>query len=853
MRLALLILCWVATVTVAAAQGTPSDPRLATLRTRIQQRATDDAIALADTIAADALHAGAPETAALALRLVGDFHLDRERLAPARAVLTRARDIARDHGLVTDEQLATLLLARVAALDGRTADVTASVPAALDILERQAPSRETLAWAFSQGITALRGTPAYDPTLARAVALLEPTDRFASACSLWQSQGDARFNVAQYGEAHEALTIARACYEALGLRSDVGRVLVSLGRVQRAHGQLNAALTLYGQAARLQEADGDLPALLQSLNAQAVTYDRLGQHERAVRIYRRALARARAASLTRYEVFLRGNLAGSLLGAGQSEAALTELRLVLREEKSSYLRATRLRQTAEALRMLGRTDEGLAALDEAKAALPAPGFDESVTWLGAHAMLLASSGRLDEAQRDLDQALRQVEDARARALAGDTARRGFGDLHQGLFAVAIDIATRRGATTTALQLAEQARARALLDLMQRRPDAPDTRPADVGAMQALARRLDTTLLVYWVGADDTIAWVVSADRLTAHRLPAGERVLRQLVRTAAGSGNVPAAINASLLGGPDLGPWRTLHRTLIAPLAADLPTAPGSRLTIVPHGPLLHLPFAGLLDARGRYLIERHALHYAPSVAVLAAAVARDASDAPAPAGTAVVIGNPSPLPRLPGVALPPPLPYAGEEARRVARRLGPRARLSTGGAATERALRASVDGATWLHVATHAQVSEEATAPSYLLLARGAGGAADDGMLTADEVHTLSLAGATVVLSACRTALGRVTGEGTLGFTRSFLAAGARAIVATTWELPDEAGLRVMEAFYAAHARGATVAEALRTAQLRQLRALRAGTLTRKVGAQVVRLPSTPLLWAGYVSVGVP
>jgi len=107
--------------------------------------------------------------------------------------------------------------------------------------------------------------------------------------------------------------------------------------------------------------------------------------------------------------------------------------------------------------------------------------------------------------------------------------------------------------------------------------------------------------------------------------------------------------------------------------------------------------------------------------------------------------------------------------------------------------------------------------------------------------------------LSACGTALGRVTGEGTLGFTRSFLAAGARAVVATTWEVPDAAGLRVMDAFYAARVAGADVSEALRTAQLQTLRALRAGKVTTKAGDQVLRLPATPLLWAGYISVGVP
>jgi CHAT domain-containing protein len=70
---------------------------------------------------------------------------------------------------------------------------------------------------------------------------------------------------------------------------------------------------------------------------------------------------------------------------------------------------------------------------------------------------------------------------------------------------------------------------------------------------------------------------------------------------------------------------------------------------------------------------------------------------------------------------------------------------------------------------------------------------------------------------------------------------------------MPDMAGLQMMNAFYVARVAGAGVSDALRTAQLRTLRALRAGTVTMKVGAQVLTLPATPLLWAGYIAVGVP
>ena len=104
-----------------------------------------------------------------------------------------------------------------------------------------------------------------------------------------------------------------------------------------------------------------MPGMLQSLNAQAVTYDRLGRYTTAERIYRRALALARARSLERYEVFLQGNLGGSLLAAGNPEAGLRELQAVLAREKSPFLRATRLRQIAEAWRELGQYEKALAS------------------------------------------------------------------------------------------------------------------------------------------------------------------------------------------------------------------------------------------------------------------------------------------------------------------------------------------------------------------------------------------------------------------------------------------------------------------------------------------------------------
>jgi CHAT domain-containing protein len=54
------------------------------------------------------------------------------------------------------------------------------------------------------------------------------------------------------------------------------------------------------------------------------------------------------------------------------------------------------------------------------------------------------------------------------------------------------------------------------------------------------------------------------------------------------------------------------------------------------------------------------------------------------------------------------------------------------------------------------------------------------------------------VVLSACDTALGRdINGEGIVGLTRGFMYAGAPRVVATLWDVDDEATSEFMKWFY--------------------------------------------------------
>ncbi len=129
-------------------------------------------------------------------------------------------------------------------------------------------------------------------------------------------------------------------------------------------------------------------------------------------------------------------------------------------------------------------------------------------------------------------------------------------------------------------------------------------------------------------------------------------------------------------------------------------------------------------------------------------------------------------------------------------------------------------------------------------------------GLLLAAEVETLDLRGVELaVLSACETGLGELAGtEGLLGLQRSFQVAGAETVIASLWEIPDDATRSLMEHFYdfRLKKRLGTLA-ALREAQLTLLREGRRRGLVRvdrpTTDPAETRVP--PFYWGAFVLSG--
>jgi CHAT domain-containing protein len=276
--------------------------------------------------------------------------------------------------------------------------------------------------------------------------------------------------------------------------------------------------------------------------------------------------------------------------------------------------------------------------------------------------------------------------------------------------------------------------------------------------------------------------------------------------------------------------------------------AKAQRILVSPDGPLHTLPFAALLRGN-RYLIEWKPIHSVLSATVYAGIQRSRPTRRNLREERLAAFGDPH-YPRLrPNVATDPevrgilqrgwalrPLPSARKEVKAIAA-LFPEGHAYLGRAATEERAKALGSDTRLIHFACHGLLDERFPLNSALALTlpEHPSEGQDNGLLQAWEIfENMHLDADLVTLSACDTALGKeMGGEGLVGLTRAFQFAGARSVLASLWGVADYTTARFMERFYRYLRNGKSKDEALRAAQIDQIR--------QKGGS------SHPFFWAAF------
>ena len=455
--------------------------------------------------------------------------------------------------------------------------------------------------------------------------------------------------------------------------------------------------------------------------------------------------------------------------------------------------------------------------------------------------VLHDRGRVAEALGEHDDAVgyyrRSVEviEASRKSIQDDAAKISYVGNKQEVFESLVGILYRSGDIAGAFEVAENAKSRALVDLLAGKgsimPFTPDakasaaaasldvvetaiakrdlseraaSRGIDIQEYQAAAQVLRNTAPEY--------ASLVTSEPTKLHRvqqlLGQGEVLIeyyklgQSLLIFAVSNSSIRAysveAPRLSFLVGEfrkslsdvrsnryeDVG--AELYDLLISPAAGDIASASG--LTIVPHGALHYIPFAALYSGK-RFLIDEKPTRVLPSASVLQFLGKRHRDDA-----SLLVLGNPD----LNDASLD--LPGAEREAIAIVeatrqQEISPTTRLLLRNQATETAIKRTGGQFQYIHLASHGVFNDVNPLSSRLLLVEDA---ENDGDLMVSELYGLKLNADLVTLSACETALGDVAnGDDVVGFSRGFLYAGADSIVSSLWEVDDQATNELMQSFY--------------------------------------------------------
>ncbi|ACC84970.1 CHAT domain-containing protein [Nostoc punctiforme] len=697
--------------------------------------------------------------------------------------------------------------------------------------------------------------------------------------------GDVYRNLGEYTKALGLFQQASAIFKQIADQAGEGTTLNNIAFVYNNQGQYAKALAAYQQALAIRKQINQKALVGESLNNIGSVYDNLGQSDQALKFYQQALAIFKQIGSKAGEGKSLNNIAFIYNNSEQYDKALKfyqESLTILQQigdkagegktfhnigevyqRQRQYIKAFKIYQESLSIfKQIGdKAGEGITlnniggvyynqgeyakALEfhqEALAIVKQVGDKAAEgTYLNNIGSAYEKLGQYDNAEKTLFTAIEIWEDLRKNGLT-DAHKISIFEKQAETYRFLQKALIAQNKINSALEVSDRAKSRAFIELLaSKQLEKPNPllniKPLALQQIKNVAKVENATLVQYSIiGNEALYIWVIK---------PTGEIAFEQV--------DLKKSLNTSLenlvinnrktlgvrsrgikvepkSGGNQKQQLQKLYEILIKPIAQYLPKDSNARVIFVSQESLFLVPFPALQDEQGEYLIDKHTILTVPAIQVLDLTT-KQKHNLNKSAKDVLVIGNPI-MPKIPITNEQlSSLPGAETEAIQIADLFKTKAII--GSKATETAIVPKMSKARIIHFATHGLLDDFkgfgvpgaiAFAPSNQ----------DDGFLTSGEILDMKLNAELIVLSACNTGGGNITGDGVIGLSRSLITAGVPSVIVSLWDVNDNSTAFLMSEFYDHFQQNPDKAVALRKAML---------TTKKRY--------TNPLYWAAFTLIG--
>jgi CHAT domain-containing protein len=613
--------------------------------------------------------------------------------------------------------------------------------------------------------------------------------------------------------------------------SGQSNVLLGIGYLHSVQGNYRLAKDFYMRSLELAEKINDTALIARALKNCGLISSITNDYRTALDYYNKSITYARRSGDKVILAMALNNMGFSyyLMGDLPNAIKYTEESVAIKENLSDESNlAISLNNLGSFYGMAEKYEKGIELAHRAAAIGHKLGVPDLV-WQSESTLgeICQRWGKNSEAEKHFESAIETVEGLRTRVAGTEEDQQRFFENKISPYYSLFTLLAGQNRREDALRLAERARGRVLLDVLQRgRLSRTRTTPFSMTQLETILDS-QTAVLEFMVNDQSTTLILIDKDtklNLNLFNVTIKREELKRLVaefRDQLATKDLLFKKNA-----------RKLYDLLLGPVSEKLKDK--RSLIVAPDGLLWDLPFQALQSEQS-YLLDQCSITYTPSISVLHEMVNLSRKRVESKP-TLLAFGNPT----MGGGTRLEKLPEAEREVKTISTLFG--SEVFTGASAMEERAKALMGRHNILHFATHGILDDKDPMSSYLLLSPSPD-RSSDGMLEAREVLNLRLKADLAILSACETARGRVgAGEGIIGLSWAFFVAGCPRTVVSQWKVETSSTTELMIAFHKEIKRNYETASQYRVAE-----SLRKAALEIKQRKEYQH----PFYWAGFISMG--